>query len=183
MRKKFKVQNSKFKVRGFTLVELLVSSAIFIVVSTIIVTILFNTFRLSQRTEITLLVKNNGNTALSQMANQIKYAKRIDTPASCPPAGVSIQQITFTSAFDNGQTTLSCPVGAVTAIASNGASLINTNAVAVQGCSFTCSQATINDPPTITIQFSLTSRNYIGTTQTRTLLPFQTAVTLRNFIR
>lgn len=167
---------------GFTLVELLVSSAIFITTSTIIVTVLFIAFRVNQRTEITLSVKNNGNNALSQMVNSIKYAKRLDNPVSCTTSPV-VQQITFTSAFDNGQTTLSCGTGAASSIASNGASLINTNAVTVQSCTFTCRQTSINDAPTITIQFSLTSKTYVGTSESQTVLPFQTAVTMRNFTR
>ncbi len=171
--------------KGFTLAELLVSSAIFLTVSSMIVTILFIAFRVSQRTEITLAVKSNGNSALSQMSDLIKYAQSIDTPASCISAAnrQPRQSITFTSAFDNGQTTLSCQTGAASTIASNGAAMINTSAVTVQSCSFTCNQTTVNDPPTITIQFSLTSKNYVGTTETNTLLPFQTAVTMRNFVR
>lgn len=163
------------------MVEILVSSAIFIAVSTIIVTILFITFRMSQRTEITLLVKNNGNSALSQMANSIKYAKRLDDPSSCFPTAVTSQEITFTSSFDNGETTLSCGTGNDSHLASNGATLINTNTVTVQSCSFTCIQTGVYDPPTITIEFSLTSKDSGDTTESNTLLPFQTSVTMRNF--
>lgn len=185
MRKKLKVKNSKFKIRGFTLVELLVSSAIVVSISTIVVSILFIAFRVNQRTGITLTVKNNGNSALSQMATSIKYAKNLNNPAECVTAAnrQPRQQIAFTSAFDNGQTILSCQTGAASTIASNGAALINTTAVTVQSCSFTCIQTTVNDPPTITIRFSLTSKNYVGTTETQTILPFQTAATMRNYIR
>lgn len=180
MKKKLKVQNTKFRVRGFTLVELMVSSAIFITISTIVVSILFNTFRLSQRTESALAVKNNGNTALSQMVNALKYAASLDDPVSCIPPVTDLKEITFTSSFDNGQTTFSCDTGENSSIASNGATLINTNAVTVESCKFTCSQITENGPPTITIQFELTSKQYSGSSSV-TLFPFQTAVTMRNF--
>lgn len=182
MKKKFKIQSSKLKVQGFTLVELLVSSAIFITIGTIIVTILSISFRVSQRTELTLMLKNNGSNALSQMVNSIKYAKSLDDPTSCVDPIVQ-SEITFTSAFDGGQTRLSCPTGTVDAIASNGAALLNIGIISVKSCSFTCSQVTANDPPTITIQFELAAQNSGGSADSFIISPFQTAVTMRNFTR
>lgn len=176
-----KIANSKWQIakgskRGFTLVELLVSSAIFITIGTVIVTILSVSFKVSKKAELTLTLRSSGSAALTQMVNSIKYAKYLNDPADCTTP-IDQDSITFTSAFDGGQTTLSCPNGNSPSIASNGASLVDTSAVTVGTCYFSCSQDTINEPPTITIHFDLT------TTADSLYIPFQTAVTMRNYTR
>ncbi len=183
MNTKSKVIKQKSKNRGFTLIELLVSSAIFIVIGTVIVAILSVTFNVSQKAELTLLLRSDGSATLSQMVNTIKFAKYLNDPGDCTTP-ITQNSITVTSAFDGGQTTLSCPSDTSPTIASNGASLIDTNAVGIQNCSITCSQNTINDPPTFTIHFDLTATADRGIQQaTPLLIPFQTAVTMRNYMR
>jgi len=168
--------------KGFTLIELLVSSAIFITIGTIIVTILSVSFQVSQKAELTLALRSNGSAALSQMTNSIKYAKSLDDPEDCTTP-IDQDSITFTSAFDGGQTTLSCPSASSPSIASNGASLLDTNAVSIQNCYFSCSQITNNEPPTITIHFDVVATQDRGVQTTPIGIPFQTAVTMRNYVR
>ncbi len=168
------------KIKGFTLIEMLISVAIFMTVSVIVVTVLFSSFRLSKKSDALVSVKQIGDAALSQMISGIKYAKTLNDPISCV-IPVTQSSVKVTSSRDDAQTTYSCPtVGGSTLIASNGASLIDTSAVSISSCTFICSQATINDPPTITIKFTLSSNqnNFPGSSAS---IPFQTSVVMRNY--
>lgn len=165
--------------RGYTLIELLTVIGILSVIGVIVVSVVFISLRGSQKSDKLETVRQGGDTALSQMVRSIRYAKTLNTPASCVPA-VNSSSITITSLQDNGQTTYSCNANT---ISSNSASLIDTNAVSVTACSFTCSQQRVSDPPTIQIQFSLSAKNSNSFTETQATIPFQTSVTLRNYIR
>jgi len=169
--------------KGFTLAELLLSSAIFITVSVVIVTALFIALRLSKKSDVLVVAKQNGDAAMSQMVRGIKYASSLDDPDSCV-APVITSQITVTSSSDNGQTTFSCPTDESNMIASNGASLMDIAGVYISTCSFSCTQSSINSPPTITIAFTLgTVASGSGFIESSTTIPFETSVTMRNFIR
>lgn len=129
-----------------------------------------------------LVVKNNGSNAMTQMVNTIKYASSLEDPLDCTVPKTQ-ESITVTSSSDGGQTVFRCPTESVPGIASNSSSLVNINTVEVQNCSFTCTQATTYDPPTITIKFNLVPLNLVGVITDTITYPFQTAVTMRNFSR
>ena len=182
---KFKVQSSKF---GFTLVEMLVSIGLFTAVTTIIISVLFTSFRASKKSEVVVSIKQSGSAVLTRMVNGIRYARSLDDPTSCIPE-ITVSSITVT-AFDDGQTTYSCPDLyadvvdiTTTTISSNSAALIDTNSVEVEDCSFTCSQATPSHPPTITIKFRLKAARTTDFVETTGSIPFQTSVIMRNFSR
>src|SRR6185437_15252578 len=133
---------------GFTLVEMLAVMVVFIVIGTLIIAIMVTTFRTSNKTDVLTLVKQNGNYAITQMAKTIRDARSLVSPYPCyPPAqSTSISVITP----DNNAITYSCVNNT---IASNGASLLDTTAVSVASCSFTCSQQSQTDLPFIDISF------------------------------
>jgi prepilin-type N-terminal cleavage/methylation domain-containing protein len=166
---------------GFTLVELLVSVGLFAAISTIVISVLFTAFRASKKSEVMLAVKQNGSTALSRMVNNIRFARSLDDPLVCIPDAL-LDSITVT-AFDGGQTVYGCPGVLTESISSNSAVLVDINAVSVTACSFTCSQTSVSDPPTITIQFILSAARATDFVETTSSIPFQTAVTMRNFYR
>lgn len=166
---------------GFTLLELLVATAIFTILATVIISVLFTSLRASKKSDVTILLNRAGNNALSQMVRTIRYAESLDDPTSCVPS-VTQSSVTVT-ALDGGPTVLSCPAGASTGISSNSASLIDDTAISVSGCSFTCTQPTTSDPPTIMLQFTLSPKNQNALVETTGQLPFQTSVTMRNFNR
>lgn len=168
--------------RGFTLIELLVVMSIFVIVGGLIVATLFISLRGSNKSETMAVVKENGNFALSQMVKQIRYARSLDAPASCVPTSNS-PTLTITSLADDGQTTFSCPVSQATPITSNSAALIDSNAVSVTYCSFTCSQNNLSEPPRVTIQFTLTSNNANGLVESSSSIPFQSSVIMRNAVQ
>lgn len=176
--KKIAIFNSHSS-KGFTLIELLTVITILSVIGTIVVTVITITFRGTRKADLLENARQNGDTALSLMVKNIRYAKSLDAPASCvpPPASVTTSSIKITSLLDNQQTIYSC---SGSTIASNGASLFDTNSLKVTSCSFVCTQPTLLDPPTITIQYTLSPAKPGSFTETKFTVPFQSSVTLRN---
>lgn len=167
--------------KGFTLVELLVVMTILITVGGVIISILFISFRGSSKAAVVTTVKQNGNFALSQMVKSIRYAKSLEVPAPSMCTGsTNSPTLTITSLSDNGQITYSCPTDMNDPITSNSASLIDTSAVAVTYCSFTCTQSSVSEPPRVTIQFTLTSKSQGGVLEGQSTIPFQSSVIMRN---
>jgi type II secretory pathway pseudopilin PulG len=173
-------KRKKSKITGFTLLEVLISIGVFVAVGSIIITVLFTSFRATKKSEVLVSLKQNGDSVLSQIVRNIRYAQSLDNPPACV-APVTQSSITITSLSDNAQTTFSCPAGAATSISSNSASLLDTSTITVSGCSFTCTQPTLSDPPTITVQFTLSAKNTNSFSDSTGKIPFQTAVTLRNY--
>ena len=62
--------------KGFTLAELLISSAIFIVVSGVILTALFSAFRLSKKSDTLLTIRQNGDAVMTQIVRRITIIQR-----------------------------------------------------------------------------------------------------------
>lgn len=168
------------KNKGFTLIELLIVIGIFAFLGTITLSVLFVTLRESKKTEVSATIRQNGDFALTQMLRNIRYAKSLDSPAACVPTA-SVSAITITSLTDDAQTTYSCPAGASQTISSNSASLIDTNAVTVVSCSFTCTQTSLTYAPVIKIQYTLRSKNANGFTESSVTIPFESTVVLRNY--
>jgi|SRR6185369_3086068 len=169
--------------KGFTLAELLISSAIFIVVSGVILTALFSAFRLSKKSDTLLTIRQNGDAVMTQIVRGIKYARFLNDPETCVTP-VTTDSITITSATDQGETTYSCPNDVDSSIASNGASLIDENQVQVITCTFTCTQTYYYSQPTIRVTFSLgTPTTDSGFTEGQSGVDFQTSVTMRNYTK
>lgn len=167
------------KASGFTLIEVLVVLGVFVVISTVIVSILFVSLRGSKKSDVLVTTRENGYSALSKMARVIRYAKSIDLPASCVPSSGSVNSITITGSDDN-QIVFACPASSSGGISSNSASLVDTSSVSVSSCSFTCSQPTSADPPTVMISFTLAAQGG-NSAESIASVPFETSVTLRNF--
>lgn len=168
--------------KGFTLIELLVSVSIFAVLATVVLSIFFITLRASKKADVLSNLKQNGNVVIAQVSKRIRYAKNLNLPASCKPP-VTTSSITVTSLLDDGVTKFSCETGSPATIASNGATLLDPGRVTVSSCSFVCSQANFNDPPTIDLYFDLTTNNSSGLVENTGKIHFQTSIMMRNFSR
>lgn len=155
--------------------EIVTVISILSVIGAIVVSIMTITLRTSKKADLLESASQSGDTALSQIVKNIRYAQSLNTPATCDPP-VTASSITVTS-LTNVQTTYSCTQGT---IESNTSSLFDTSTLKVSACSFVCSQAIANDPPSITIQFTLTPLNPGKFTETNFTIPFQSTVTMRN---
>jgi prepilin-type N-terminal cleavage/methylation domain-containing protein len=186
MRSKSKVVSRKWKgglERGYTLIEILAVIVVFGVVGTMVFGILTTTLQSSNKTEGVTTVQQNGNYVLSLMTRMIRYSKRITYPTSCYP-GPTPTPIDNTSIaienLDGNITTFSCDGLPSGTIASNGASLLDTQSVAVTACTFSCNQTTPYDVPSVTIDFTLNKKNSNNLVENNSPIQFQTTVTLRN---
>ncbi len=173
---------------GFTLVELLAVIFVFTAIGSLITSILVATLRGNNKTNAINTVETNGSYALSQMARSIRNASTLLVPFPCNnsdnPTTTSAIQLAFP---DGTTTTYSCQDGlGNSSITSNSAALVDTNAVVVSACSFTCTQSTPSDYPIINIKFSLQSNGTSTFTEQKassSAVEFQTAVVIRNLLR
>lgn len=168
---------------GFTLVELLAVVGILGIVGSILFGVLYTTLRGSNKSESLLVLQQNGQNVLSQMTKSIRFAKKIEVPTSCysgpAPTPVATTSVTLRN-LDNGSTRFSCDNLPTGTISSNSASLLDTSLVAVTSCSFTCTQNTLYDAPSITILFTLAKKTAGSVIPDDTTSPFQATVSLRN---
>jgi type II secretory pathway pseudopilin PulG len=170
--------------KGFTLVELLAVMAVLITVGTVVFGILVASLRGSSKSEILTDVTQNGNYALTEMTKTIRFAQTVEDPSPCyqgtPPEPVTASSITIRN-VDNSRITYACTsIDGNDTIASNGASLLDTNAVSVTSCSFSCSQDTVYKAPSIGISFTLNNKGSNDSADNQAPLTFQTTVVLRN---
>ncbi len=184
--------------RGFTLIELTIVMGIFIVVGTIIVSILSASFRGNTKTRVTNDISQNGNYALSIMTNLLLNSKRLESivpssgtcssisnPTCCSSTGTQGKSITL-QGLDGGTTILTCEdTGgnpALYKISSNSASLTDPSLVRLSPsgtCSFTCTQSDEYSPPRIDIVFTLQNAE-VAAGDSQDSANFRTSVSLRN---
>ncbi len=175
------------KNKGFTLIEVLVVIGIFIVLTTVVLSVLITVLRGSKQSDSIILVRQNGEHAMNQMVKTMRFSGSLDyprplggTPPVCSGSGITTQSVQVTS-LTLIQDTFSCPsnFNYPNFIALNGTRLTNSNTVVVKSCSFVCTQPT-GGPPTIGISFTLSKVNSSGLTEGNSSSSFQTSVTLRN---
>lgn len=173
--------------RGYTLIELLAVMVIMITVGVIVATILVSSLRGSSKTNTIDTIRTNGNYTILQVSKMLEFAQSFvgmstngstySTDCSNPSAQYSYIRIV---SFDDKQTTFSCNMLAnPPTIASNSASLINTNEVSLTSCYFTCMR-NITVPPTIGINLTLSQIAANAPFEKRETISFQTSIILRN---
>jgi prepilin-type N-terminal cleavage/methylation domain-containing protein len=164
--------------KGFTLIEMLTAISILGVIGAICAGVITVTLRTTKKSDLIEVARQESDTALTQMVRTIRYAQSlsINGQTSCVPTATA-PTISVIAVGTHAQTTYSCNAGT---IQSNGVSIFNTTALTVTSCSFACEQPTLNDPPTITIQYTLTQASAGIFAETSFSLPFQSSVTMRN---
>lgn len=175
---------------GFTLIEMIVVIGVFAAIGTIILIVMFIALRASRKSDVLINIRQNGNTAMSQMIKSIRYAKSVydhDNPnvtLTCVPSNTLTDGIDIVSLLDEGTTTYACPAAPGGSISSNSAALIDNSSVQVSACSITCTQATVSDIPTIKINFTLSAltNGALNTlVENKSSVNFQSSVIPRNY--
>ena len=173
----------KTTLSGFTLIEMLVVMTIVGILGSMLVVIFVNVLRGSSKSNSQIILRQNGNYALSQIASIVRYSKNVISPVcsvSDPVAG-NILEVT---AVDDRQMTYTCPASSLQTITVNDgvttSPLFDIATVSISSCSFTCIQQGPVSSPVIGIQFVLarTSGTLPNTSATS---PFSTTISLRNF--
>lgn len=156
------------KLKGFTLVEMVVGVGIFSVVIIMGTLMMVSTIRASKKASAVALVRNEGSSALNIMTSYIRYASSAtcDSATSVSISPASGNQFSFTciNVGNNGSY-----------IASNSAVLTSTN-VKVTSCTFTCGST----PPLVNIYFSLAKVGTSLPVEQSATSDFGTTVVLRN---
>ncbi len=188
------MQRKRIYHNGFTLLELLISLTILLSIGSIVFSVLFVSIRSTTKINNMQLIRQSGNDIVAQLSRMIQFSQQFNgvsttggvyTTACQVPnsSGGSLQQYKYLqiTSFDNGITTLSCSSGTPATIASNSASLVDTNLYVISNCNFTCTQVTANSPQTIGITFTISKKTTNNFIEDPAPLPFSTSVTLRNF--
>lgn len=177
------------KQKGFTLVELLAVIIVFVTIGSLLVGILIGSLRGNNKTNTINTVRENGNYVITQIAKSIRNARDYSFPVACGTVANPQTASSFTVAIpDGGVITYACTATSITsASASMTYDLIDTNAISVVSCQFSCGQDSLSDYPIIGIDFSLlqknTSTSFVDLSASASAIPFQTAIVLRNLNR
>ena len=175
--------NKKSNYFGFTLIEILVSAAIVITATTVVVAILISSFRGVSKAIVSEEVRQNGNNAIGTMSRIIKFADSLKGVSETTPDDLTTYHVGCTQGVgykgiqvvSGGQTrTLSCTNLSIDSIPT-----IDTSKMSVSSnCKFTCSQDSDSVSPVINISFSLSE---IGSSPEKSAyIPFATSVKMRN---
>lgn len=162
---------------GFTLVEILIVITLFAFVGVIATTVLVTSLRTATKTNFVNAVKENGNFAMTEMSNAIRYAKNVQCANAAPFTTITV------TATDSSQLVFDCNNGSIN---ENGSPLTDTNTVAVvaNSCNITCTQQNLTENPVVQISFSLkhnTSSNLPE--QISSPIQFTTSIFVRNINR
>lgn len=176
--------------KGYTLIELLAVSSIIVVVSGLIVGVLYSTLRGGNKTKVTNDVAQNGNYAMSVIANTALLATSVTEVGGSLISDCTTERQGNSIEFEteNGNRVRFVCDSQSESIASISGSLTNNlidvSAVKVDPttCSFTCTQNNGNpySSPIIRVSFTVSQRSG-STFESVASSPFSTSVTMRNF--
>ncbi len=172
---------------GFTLIELLAVMIVFVAIGSLVTSILVSVLRGNNKTNAINAVQTNGDYAITQVVKSIRGATVLLLPTSCGPVATPTATSSVKLGFPDGSTTIySCfDANNIPSVTSNSASLIDTNAISVVSCKFTCGQDDPSDYPIIGVDFFLQSKGTSLSEQKASVsaVEFQTSVVIRNLIR
>ncbi|MFH1187168.1 MAG: type II secretion system protein [Candidatus Levyibacteriota bacterium] len=180
--------------KGYTLIELLAVIIIISVVGLVIGAIIISAFRGTNKTSAINEIRQEGNNRLSELSKMVEFAQSFDGvsldgtdyASDCvsqnPEVPLHYKYIKV-SDFNNGQLTISCSTDPETnspTIASNGASLVVLDSIAVSDCYFTCTQNYLAEPPIIGIYFTFEKVAGADVSDQNYAISFETNVVMRN---
>lgn len=180
--------------RGYTLIELLAVIIVLSAVGLVIGAIIISAFRGTTKTNAVGELRQEGNNRLSELSKMVEFSQSFD--------GVSTDGINYSpncltedpdnptqykylkvTDFTNAELILSCSIDPDTnnpTIASNGASLITSDSIAVTLCYFTCTQDYLAEPPIIGLYFDLEKTVGTGVSDQNYSASFETNIVMRN---
>ena len=173
--------------KGFTLVELLVVTAVIGVLGVLSATLISSILRSQNKTAIINEVRQNGDLVISKFERDVKQSSGISiTGAACPPTctGTSVTLTTY----QGTDIIWVCTPAAAPAdggFTRNGTSVINEdsdNGVSVSVCGFTLqSSAGANIPQIVRLQFTLEQRSDVQRAEYQVREPFQVTAGTRAY--
>jgi len=186
------------KQEGYTFVELLAVIVVMVTVGTVIASILVSTLRTGNKNSALSDIRQNGNSAISQMSKMIEYAQRfngvsassgapftscfISPPGSLTPTPqpTKYYYVKITS-FDGNQTTFGCFNTVLASMSSTLGEIPLVPANTDANCYFLCTQDSPSTPPTIQINLTLSTKDRGRLSENNASINFVTTVTVRNY--
>jgi type II secretory pathway pseudopilin PulG len=186
MSKKFQITNFKLQIQtskisiinwkfplGFTLIELLISMTILILIGSVMIIIFFSAIRGTNKSQSMILLRQDGNYALTQMTKLVRLAKNVRCTAT------DTKSVIITAADYNIDTTLRCSTVAdtISSESANGTFYLirNPQKTVISACSFTCGTTGTKLSQFVAFSFTLASPDpKLGSAD------FSTTVLLRN---
>lgn len=177
--------------KGFTLLETLITAAITATVGILIAQVFFTTTRTNTKTELLKDLRQNGQYAVDIIERMLRNAIRVES--DCSAEGISLRALEFANP-DGNTTTIECKMDGqgVTRIASTSADgvsdYLTNGSVTLGGAScadaentlrFSCTQIA-GELPKVTVEFSLAQSGSPADQFEQGSNLFQTTVTGRN---
>jgi len=167
--------------KGFSLIEIMVGITIVIFASTMVLTIIISSFRISSKTTVSSVIRQNGNYALSQASRMLQFADSFTsvtcggiTYPDCRTAKTNCNEVRIN--YNGVDKRITCSTS--TGIGINSTSSIDTVKFIVSSCNFTCSQDS-GEAPVIGIDFELATRG-TNAVEKSSKMNFSTSVKMRN---
>lgn len=170
---------------GFTLVELLVVTALILIIIGATSQLFFGALRGATKTTITNETRQNGDYALTVMERMIRNAQTINNMTTyCDGSSQSSISI---EGQDGETTVFACPTDPLAAYISSNSGQLTSSKVAVDthpsGCSFSCTKTT-SGPAVVNISFSIhqlvPSPNVTLEPEEKNNIDYETTVVVRN---
>ena len=166
-----KIRNRKNN-KGLSLIEILIVVSIFAVLGILTTRSVILTLRGAKKSDSQITVRENLNYSLSVIERQLRNAKEIVT---C--SGGASGRVDYIS--NEGLTTsFSCGSNGTDTYVASGSGRLTGSDIKISGCSFTCTQESINKPPIISVSFTGES---VVTGSESSKVSVQSEVVLRNY--
>ena len=162
------------KKTGFTLVEMLIVTAVFMLLGVLLVNSLFSILKSNTKAELMKEIRQSGSYALDVMSKMITNGIITDTNCSAANSSIVIKNP------DGGETTFECS-GDPAYIASNSAQLTNIQQIKISSCSsvFQCEVIGENTRKVI-INFVLRQKGSSPRPEDQAQQTFQRVIMVRN---
>lgn len=167
--------------KGFSLIEVLVGIAIIITATTVVLSLIISTFRISNKTTTESVIRQNGNYSINQVTRMIQFADGFLGRRTSGGFNVLCNTVTESVTelhikYQDSNIIIACGSTGVTIA---GESSIDTKKVDVVSCNLTCTQNAA-DPPLIGIEFQLDSAGGNNVAERNSSQTFSTTVQMRN---
>ncbi len=156
---------------GLSLIEILIVISIFAAIGLLSTRSIFLTLRGARKSESQVKVRENLNFALAIVERQIRNAEKLTCTASTT-------LLTYT-AIEGVQSTFLCFTSGSDIYLASGSGRLTSSEVTLTTCSITCTQATINKPPTVKI--SLVGEDNTTSSVEKGSVTVETEISPRNY--
>lgn len=148
---------TKLRIKGMSLLEILVTVAIFSVLGVIVTRSVLLTLRGSKKSESQVKVRENINYSLAIIERQLRNANSI---VVCPNPDSS--RIDYKDTFGNA-TSFSCvSIGGADPYIASGSARLTNNEVKITSCSFVCAQGLTTNPVSVDVSIEAVDANAVG---------------------